>query len=75
MKIILEGPRLVYGLIWWKLTWGSIYGKYNLFSKWIKLFLEKKKKKTVGNLKGTFGTLNVDYIRNSNLYYWEYKTL
>ena len=25
--------------------------------------------------RGTFGTLNVDYIRNSNLYYWEYKTL
>ena len=23
------------------------------------------------NTKGTFGTLNVDYIRNSNFYYWE----
>ena len=27
------------------------------------------------NTKGIFGTLNVDYIRNNNFYYWEKKTL
>ena len=25
--------------------------------------------------KGTFDTLNINFIRNSNFYYWEYKTL